>query len=54
MDRSRQLRRLLALALGQDTIFARDGLPDEVTGGPGRDTVYADRQDTIRLVERRL
>jgi hemolysin type calcium-binding protein len=39
---------------GADVLFARDGVPDLVHGGPGRDRARADRVDGLRAVERRF
>jgi hypothetical protein len=39
---------------GADVLFARDGVPDLVHGGPGRDRARADRADGLRAVERRF
>jgi hypothetical protein len=39
---------------GGDVLFARDGVPDLVHGGPGRDRARADRADGLRAVERRF
>jgi hypothetical protein len=40
--------------LGADVLFARDGVPELVHGGPGRDRARADRADGLRAVERRF
>ena len=39
---------------GADVLLARDGVPDLVHGGPGRDRARADRVDGLRAVERRF
>ena len=39
---------------GADVLFARDGVPELVHGGPGRDRARADRADGLRAVERRF
>jgi Tol biopolymer transport system component len=39
---------------GNDVIDARDGKRDVIDGGPGRDTVYADKRDVVRHVEKVL
>jgi len=36
---------------GNDTIRAQDGKKDIISGGPGRDTAYADPVDTVKGVE---
>jgi hypothetical protein len=38
---------------GNDTLFARDGKRDRVVGGPGLDTAFVDRIDSVSGVERR-
>jgi hypothetical protein len=38
--------------LGADVLFARDGVPDLVHGGTGRDRARVDRTDGLRAVER--
>ena len=44
---------LLSGASGNDLVHARDGWPDRIVCGPGRDTVHADRRDaTSRDCER--
>ena len=37
---------------GNDRLFARDGKPDRVQGGPGRDRAWVDRRDAVTGVER--
>jgi hypothetical protein len=37
---------------GNDRLFARDGKPDRVNGGPGRDRAWVDRRDAVTGVER--
>ena len=39
---------------GADVLFARDGVPDLVHGGTGRDRARVDRTDGLRAVERRF
>jgi Ca2+-binding RTX toxin-like protein len=39
---------------GPDVFLARDGAPDLVHGGAGRDRARADRADGLRAVERRF
>jgi hypothetical protein len=46
----RRTERLLG-GSGNDTIRARDGKKDIIRGGPGRDTAYVDRIDTVAGVE---
>jgi VCBS repeat-containing protein len=39
---------------GNDTIRAQDGKEDIISGGPGRDTAYADPVDTVKGVEKKV
>jgi Ca2+-binding RTX toxin-like protein len=39
---------------GNDVIYARDGRPDLVDGGAGRDVAHVDRFDVVRKVETKL
>ena len=45
---------LLFGAAGNDRIYALDGLPDVANGGPGRDRLWGDQDDTVREVEIRF
>ncbi len=38
---------------GDDVFYARDGVPDVVSGGDGLDTAHADRVDQLSSIERR-
>jgi Tol biopolymer transport system component len=46
-------RDTIKAGVGRDVIYARDGTPDLIFGGPGFDSVYVDRVDDVRNVERR-
>jgi hypothetical protein len=39
---------------GKDTIQARNGRADEISGGPGKDTATVDAKDTVKGVEKCL
>jgi Tol biopolymer transport system component len=39
---------------GDDVIDARDGGPDVIDGGPGRDVAHVDKLDVVRHVETKL
>jgi hypothetical protein len=45
-------RDVLFGGVGNDRLFARDGKPDRVDGGPGRDRAWVDRRDAVSGVER--